>query len=292
MPASSARSNSAGAAAATATSARALTAAPAVPVRSQLTTQPKVACAVQVAGGQGLLVVDRPTPTAASTALAGSTLAARVAAARAAGTLKAAPQEPSASASTVERRVKTDEPVRYRSDSSLFPEGTSAVPLRRKQRAELSRIAAAFTAHLKDCRRDLDEAQAKLADFRRSCPGKAALDSLCEELQAEEKRLLGAWRAAVAAAQATWPKALAATAAPSAVVSSATMPAGIRPQVVQGRPWYSAVVRTKTHGRLLGPLRPTVEAASADRAALLKAAGDSAEQTSDEVLPPQKRLRA
>ncbi|CAE8611608.1 unnamed protein product [Polarella glacialis] len=100
------------------------------------------------------------------------------------------------------------------------------------------------------------EAKAKAAEFRRACAGKLVVEALCGELEAEGERLGTAWRKAVAAASASWPQVRS---------TPKSLPEGVRPQVVHGRRWYSACVRRGDSCEwLLGPLRPTAEAAAED----------------------------
>jgi len=103
------------------------------------------------------------------------------------------------------------------------------------------------------------------------------LAALCEELSAEIDRAIRSWREAAAGAASTAAasgedKEYLQQSANSGAGVAAERPKGVRPQQFCGERWFCACLETPK-GRVLGPLRPTAEAAGVDYERLVNARG-------------------
>jgi len=190
-----------------------------------------------------------------------------------------------AKVSEVQRTARSPcRPVVYRSDANLWPPGVQGRPLEHKQRADLARLASVHGERLRDCSRDLEEAEAKAAAVGAG-PEKDAFQGLCEVLREEVKRIIQEWCGLAEALQAGWakPESLSVS-APSGGASGA-----VRPLRLRGERWFCASLETPSLGRVLGPLRPSAEAAARDRKALAQAA--QSRESAGAARPPTETPR-
>jgi hypothetical protein len=165
----------------------------------------------------------------------------------------------------------------FRTDEALWPQSLRPVrPLDNAMRCELRRLYKLHGSTVKECQRDVADAEEKANSFGRKCDNEKALRAYAESLRKESAKAERSWTDAVEAALAKGTR-YESDVAPDNEVR-------VLPAQVAGRRWFCAVVPTgvavateaggeamspetkagATTIRHFGPLRRSLDEASAD----------------------------
>lgn len=209
------------------------------------------------------------------------------------------PAQPSAEAAQL-RPKPVDRPAIFRSDTDLWPkEMQPPRPLAPEARRQLRRLSEAFGAKARQCESDVKEIMDRIAAYKRACDAQKELQQYAEVLRKEAAKFQREWADAVRERMGAD-----VSAADAGKTDSAEASAGLGAALLRGTKCFFAELHAPPTGeavvssRLLGPIRPSVAAASQDLEKMRQRLRPDSEQkdaaraaAESGESPPLKRLR-